>query len=60
MYLSCIEIVNFRRLAYLKLECHKGVNILIGENNTSKTTVLDALRLCLGFGAEHIFPGIYV
>lgn len=52
MYLSCIEVVNFRGLAYLKLECHKGVNILIGENNTSKTTVLDALRLCLGFGAE--------
>lgn len=52
MYLSRIEINNFRGISSLSLNIHKGVNILIGENNTGKTTVLDALRICFELGAE--------
>jgi putative ATP-dependent endonuclease of OLD family len=34
------------------VDFHSGVNILIGENRTCKTAILDALRLCLGFSLE--------
>ncbi len=34
------------------MDFHSGVNILIGENRTCKTAILDALRLCLGFSLE--------
>lgn len=52
MYLSRIEIINFRGLSSLSAQFHQGVNILIGENNTGKTTIIDAIRLCLGFAQE--------
>jgi putative ATP-dependent endonuclease of OLD family len=50
MYLRKLHIRNFRCIADLKLRFKPGVNVLIGENNTGKTTVLDALRLGLSIG----------
>ncbi len=35
-----------------------GINILIGENNSGKTAIIDALRICLGCGKPDNF--IYV
>jgi len=52
MYLENLHIKNFRCINDLVLDFHKGINILIGENDTGKTAVLDALRVCLGLGAE--------
>ena len=52
MYLSRIEIRNFRGIPSIGLECHEGLNVIIGENNTGKTAILDALRLCLSFAQE--------
>jgi putative ATP-dependent endonuclease of OLD family len=52
MYLKKLQIEGFRCIGDLTLDFHKGMNILIGENDTGKTTVLDALRICLGIGAE--------
>jgi putative ATP-dependent endonuclease of OLD family len=52
MYLKKFDIKNFRMISDLNLEFHEGVNILIGENNTGKTTILDALRLCFGLVSE--------
>ena len=52
MYLKSINIKSFRCIKDQTIEFHKGVNILIGENNTGKTAILDAMRLCLGFGLE--------
>lgn len=52
MYLKSINIKSFRCISDLTIEFHKGVNILIGENNTGKTAILDALRLCMSFGLE--------
>lgn len=48
MYLEEFRIRNFRAIEHLELDFKKGLNIIIGENNSGKTAVIDALRLCLG------------
>lgn len=50
MFLSSLRIQNFRSIKEIELTFKKGVNILIGENNSGKSTVIDALRLGLGYG----------
>lgn len=47
MRLSKIKVENFRGIACAEIEPHRDVTVLIGENNTGKTSVLEALRLCL-------------
>lgn len=51
MYIRKLEINKFRSINTLSLDFNKGLNILIGENNVGKTAIIDALRLCLGFGS---------
>ena len=46
MRVTSIRIQNFRGIKDLYLELDE-VTVLIGENNSGKTSVLDALRLCL-------------
>lgn len=46
MFLSEIKIKNFRGIEELELSLDDTC-VLIGENNAGKSTVLDALRLCL-------------
>jgi len=46
MRVTSIRINNFRGIRSLELEMGEAT-VLIGENNTGKTSVLDALRLCL-------------
>ncbi len=46
MRVTSIQINNFRGIRDLKLDLGQ-VTVLVGENNTGKTSVLDALRLCL-------------
>jgi len=50
MHLKSLHITNFRGIKEATIHWHKGVNVLVGENNTGKTAILDALRLCLAFG----------
>ncbi len=50
MYIKKLSITNFRAFKYLALSFNKGVNILIGENNSGKSAIIDALRICLGYG----------
>lgn len=50
MYLKKFDIKNFRTIESLSLTFNKGLNILIGENNSGKTTIIDALRICIGYG----------
>ncbi|MDI6767380.1 MAG: AAA family ATPase [Bacteroidota bacterium] len=52
MYLKKISIQNFRAIKSLNLEFNKGVNVLIGENDTGKSAIIDALRICLGYGKQ--------
>lgn len=50
MYLENFNIKNFRTIENLTLRFNKGLNILIGENNSGKTAIIDALRICIGYG----------
>ncbi len=45
LILDSLEIRNFRGLKELKIEKLGRVNLLVGKNNTGKTSVLEALRL---------------
>ena len=49
MYLEQIDIVNFRGITRLSLKLDK-TTVLIGENNSGKSSVLEALRICLTRG----------
>lgn len=51
MYIKEFLIENFRSIEKLKLSFNKGVNIIIGENNSGKTAIIDALRICLSYGS---------
>lgn len=58
MYLSRLHISKFRVFDDITLYFKNGINILIGENNSGKTAIIDALRICLGCGKPDNF--IYV
>jgi putative ATP-dependent endonuclease of OLD family len=53
MYLSKLKIKNFRGIKQIELDFHKGLNVLIGENNSGKTAIVDALRIGLGYGKSN-------
>ena len=52
MHISRIEIKNYRSIGDkgLSINCNEGMNIIIGENNSGKTAIIDALRLALSIG----------
>lgn len=45
MHISKLKIQNFRVIENLELTLNKGLNVLIGENNSGKTAIIDLLRL---------------
>lgn len=47
MYISKLEIKNFRTFNAngISIYLNDGINILVGENNVGKSTIIDALRL---------------
>jgi putative ATP-dependent endonuclease of OLD family len=52
MYLEKFIIKHFRGIENVVLKFNEGLNVLIGENNSGKTAILDALRLCLSYGNQ--------
>lgn len=50
MYLSEVYIKNFRKFGNtgLHLILNKGFNLFVGENDSGKTTIIDAIKLVLG------------
>ena len=44
MYISELNIKNFRKYADLVIKFNKGMNVLVGENNSGKTAIIDAIR----------------
>lgn len=51
-------IKNFRCIKDLTINFNEGLNILIGENNTGKSSIIDALRLC--FSIRKQWRNIYI
>lgn len=47
MFLAQLNITNFRKLKHAQLNFQKGLNVLVGANNTGKTAVVDSLRALL-------------
>lgn len=48
MYLKEMNLWNFRKYEELKVNFKQGLNVLIGENDSGKTTIVDAIKLVLG------------
>lgn len=48
MHISKIKISNFRIFESVELELNKGLNLLVGENDSGKTALIDAIRYTLG------------
>lgn len=48
MYLSSVEIQNFRSLKTLHADFQPGLNVLVGRNNTGKTSLFQAIRHAIG------------
>ena len=58
MYLSNVKFWNFRKFGscsetdyrtspHLDLNLTKGLNVIIGENDSGKTAIIDAIKLAL-------------
>lgn len=47
MYLSSITAENFRGFESTHITLNKGLNLLVGENDAGKTSLIDAVRLVL-------------
>lgn len=50
MYLSKLSIENFRGIKKMNVQFHKRINIIIGENGSNKSAVIDAIRLLYNMG----------
>jgi len=44
MYISQVELTNFRKYKNKLIKLNKGLNVFLGENNSGKTAVIDAVR----------------
>ena len=52
MYIANIHIKNYRGLKDHSIEFNQGINVIIGENNAGKTTILKALGLIFDSSAR--------
>ena len=48
MYLALLKVQNFRILKSVEIPLQNGLNVLLGENDSGKTAIIDAIRLLLG------------
>lgn len=48
MFLSKLKLKNFRKYKELEVPFKKGLNVLIGENDSGKTAIIDSIRILLG------------
>ncbi len=43
MRIKELELINFKKFSYIKLNFHDGINFIIGKNGTGKTTIIEAI-----------------
>lgn len=48
MLLRTVKIKNFRRLNDFSITLDDSITVIVGENNTGKSSIIDAIRLALG------------
>jgi hypothetical protein len=48
MYISKLILENFRKYKTLNVDFNPNLNVLVGENNSGKTAIIDAIRILLG------------
>ena len=49
MYLKSIQLQNFRGFSNSQIiEFNDGLNVLVGENDSGKSAIIDAIRIVLG------------
>ena len=48
MYISKLILENFRKYEKLEVKFNSNLNVLVGENNSGKTAIIDAIRILLG------------
>ena len=46
--IKSIHIKNFRSHIDFEMEFNKGLNVIIGENDAGKTTLIDSLKILFG------------
>ncbi len=47
MFLQELQLTNFRKFENLKVNFQQGLNVLVGENDSGKTAIVDAIRYIL-------------
>ena len=52
MYLSSIHIENYKGIKALDANFQKDINVIIGENGSCKTALIDAIRLLYNLGNQ--------
>lgn len=50
IYLMWANIENFRSISKTEISFHKKVNVIVGANNSGKSTIIDAIRIALQVG----------
>ena len=55
MFLSKLKIKNFRKYKELEVSFKQGLNVLIGENDGGKTTIINAIRILLGTQSQEYY-----
>ena len=52
MYLASIYIENYKGIKKLNVKFQKDINVIIGENGSCKTALIDAIRLLYNLGSQ--------
>lgn len=55
MYLSKLELNNFRKFEKLEVPFKDGLNVIIGENDSGKTAIIDSIRILLGTQSNEFY-----
>jgi AAA15 family ATPase/GTPase len=58
--INSIEVKNYRNLRHVNVERLGRVNLIIGKNNTGKTSLLESLRILLQSGFEDTIEKILI
>ena len=60
MVVENLEINNFRAIKKLKIESFKRLNILVGKNNSGKSTILESIFLLCGISNPQLIMNIHL